>query len=64
MKFVKGTVKELAEEIRCRIDVYGRFHLTVLTVTKIQNPIEEMDENTEVNLGYDLETLYKNASRH
>ena len=27
---------------------------------KIQNPIEEMDENTEVNLGYDLETLYKN----
>ena len=27
---------------------------------KIQNPIEEMDENTEVNLGFDLETLYKN----
>ena len=26
---------------------------------KIQNPIEEMDENTEVNLGFDLETLYK-----
>ena len=27
---------------------------------KNPNPIETMDENTEVNLDYDLETLYKN----
>ena len=27
---------------------------------KVQNPIEEMDENTEVNLGFDKELLYKN----
>ena len=27
---------------------------------KVPNPIEEMEEDTEVNLGYDLETLYKN----
>ena len=59
-KVVKGTVKELAEK-------YG---VTVLTMTgfldgindslKEPNPIEEMDEDTEVNLGFDKELLYKN----
>ncbi len=57
---VKGTVKELAE----------RFGVPVLTMTgfldgindslKEQNPIEEMEEDTEVNLGFDKELLYKN----
>lgn len=57
---VKGTVKELAEK-------YG---VTVLTMTgfldgindslKEPNPIEEMEEDTQVNLGFDKELLYKN----
>ncbi len=57
---VKGTVRELAEK-------YG---VTVLTMTgfldgindslKEPNPIEEMEEDTEVSLGFDKELLYKN----
>lgn len=57
---VRGTVKELAE----------KYNVSVLTMTGFldgindslleKNPIEEMDENTEVNLGFDKELLYKN----
>ena len=57
---VSGTVKELAE----------RFGLELLTMVgvldgindslKVQNPIEEMEEDTVVNLGFDTEMLYKN----
>ena len=57
---VVGTVKELAEK-------YG---LDVLTMTgfldgindslKVPNPIETMDENTQVSLDFDNELLYKN----
>lgn len=57
---VKGTVKELAD----------RYGVTVMTMTgfldgindslKEPNPIEEMEEDTEVNLGFDRELLYKN----
>lgn len=57
---VKGTVKELAEK-------YG---VTVMTMTgfldgindslKEKNPIEEMEEDTVVNLGFEKELLYKN----
>ena len=57
---VKGTVKELAE----------RFQVDIMTMTGFldgindslisQNPIEEMEEDTEVNLGFDKELLYKN----
>ncbi len=57
---MKGTVKELAE----------KYSVPVLTMTGFldgindslleKNPIEEMDENTEVNLGFDKELLYKN----
>lgn len=57
---VKGTVKELAEK-------YGQ---SVMTMTGFldgindslvePNPIEEMEEDTEVNLIYDKEKLYKN----
>ena len=42
----KGTVKELADGINDSL--------------KEQNPIEEMEEDTEVNLGFDKELLYKN----
>ncbi len=57
---VKGTVKELAEK-------YG---VTVMTMTGFldgindslvePNPIEEMEEDTEVQLGFDKALLYKN----
>jgi preprotein translocase subunit SecA len=57
---VKGTVKELAD----------RFQISLMTMTGFldgindslvePNPIEEMEEDTEVNLGFDKERLYKN----
>ena len=57
---VKGTVRELAD----------KFHVPVLTMTGFldgindslvePNPIEEMVEDTEVNLGFDKALLYKN----
>ena len=57
---VTGTVKELAD----------KFGVTILTMTgfldgindslKEANPIEEMEEDTVVNLGFDKELLYKN----
>ena len=57
---VKGTVKELAE----------KYDVTVMTMTgfldgineslKEENPIETMEEDTQVSLAYDTEKLYKN----
>lgn len=57
---VKGTVKELAD----------RFGIDVMTMTGFldgindslveENPIEEMEEDTVVNLGFDKALLYKN----
>lgn len=57
---VEGTVKELAE----------KYELTVLEMTGFldgindslveANPIEEMEEDTVVNLGFDKALLYKN----
>ena len=54
---VKGTVKELA----------GKYSVDVMTMTgfldgindslKVANPIETMDEDTEVSLGFDKELL-------
>ena len=59
---VKGTVKELAEKFDVELMSMVGFLDGINDSLKIQNPIEEMDENTEVNLGYDLETLYKNMA--
>ena len=57
---VSGTVKELAD----------RFGISVMSMTgfldgindslKEPNPIEEMEEDTQVQLGFDTEKLYKN----
>lgn len=57
---VEGTVKELAE----------KYHVDLMTMTgfldgineslKEENPIEEMEEDTKVSLGFDKELLYKN----
>ncbi|MDO5336429.1 MAG: SEC-C metal-binding domain-containing protein [Eubacteriales bacterium] len=57
---VRGSVKELAER-------YGQDVLTMVGFLDgindsliVKNPIETMDENTIVNLGFDKELLYKN----
>ena len=57
---VTGTVKDLAEK-------YGQDILTMVGFLDgindslvTPNPIETMDENTVVNLGFDKERLYKN----
>ena len=57
---VRGTVKDLAD----------RYGVDVMTMTGFldgideslveANPIEEMEEDTQVNLGFDKERLYKN----
>ncbi len=57
---VKGTVKELAD----------KYDVTVMTMTgfldgindslKEENPIETMEEDTQVSLAFDTEKLYKN----
>ena len=60
---VKGTVKELAEKYEVEVLTMVGFLDGINDSLKVPNPIEKMDENTEVNLGYDLETLYKNTSQ-
>ena len=57
---VTGTVKELAEKYGQEVLTMVGFLDGINDSLKIPNPIETMDENTEVNLDYDLETLYKN----
>ena len=57
---VKGTVKELAEKYGVEVLTMVGFLDGINDSLKVPNPIEELDENTEVNLGYDLEILYKN----
>ena len=53
---VKGTVKELADKYEVDIMTMTGFNDSL----KTPNPIEEMEEDTEVNLGFDKELLYKN----
>lgn len=57
---VSGTVKELAEKYNVDVLTMTGFLDGINDSLKVQNPIEEMDENTEVNLGFDKELLYKN----
>ena len=57
---VKGTVKELAEKYKVDIMTMVGFLDGINDSLKEQNPIEEMEEDTVVNLGYDTEKLYKN----
>ena len=57
---VKGTVKELAEKYGVDIMTMTGFLDGINDSLKEQNPIEEMEEDTEVNLGFDKELLYKN----
>ena len=57
---VTGTVKELAEKYGVDLMTMVGFLDGINDSLKEQNPIEEMDENTEVNLGFEKELLYKN----
>ena len=57
---VKGTVKELAEKYSIDIMTMTGFLDGINDSLKEQNPIEEMDEDTEVSLDFDNELLYKN----
>ncbi|MCR5101406.1 MAG: SEC-C domain-containing protein [Butyrivibrio sp.] len=57
---VKGTVKELAEKYSVDVMTMVGFLDGIDESLKERNPIEEMEEDTEVNLGFDKELLYKN----
>ena len=57
---VKGTVKELAEKYGQSVMTMTGFLDGINDSLKEPNPIEEMEEDTEVNLGFDKALLYKN----
>ena len=57
---VRGTVKGLAEQYGTDIMTMTGFLDGINDSLKTPNPIEEMDEDTEVSLAFDKELLYKN----
>ena len=57
---VKGTVKELADKYQVSLMTMTGFLDGINDSLKTPNPIEEMEEDTEVSLGFDKELLYKN----
>ena len=57
---VRGTVKELAEKYSVDIMTMTGFLDGINDSLKTANPIEEMEEDTQVNLGFHKESLYKN----
>ncbi|MCR5281817.1 MAG: SEC-C domain-containing protein [Lachnospiraceae bacterium] len=57
---VKGTVKELAEKYNLDIMTMTGFLDGINDSLVEPNPIEEMEEDTEVSLKFDKELLYKN----
>ena len=57
---VTGTVAELATRYDMTIMEMTGFLDGINDSLKEPNPIEEMDENTKVSLGFDKELLYKN----
>ena len=57
---VTGTVSELAKEYGVDLMTMVGFLDGINDSLKEPNSIEEMDENTVVNLGFDKELLYKN----
>ena len=57
---VTSTVKELAEKYDVTIMTMTGFLDGINDSLKEQNPIEEMEEDTVVNLGFEKELLYKN----
>lgn len=57
---VKGTVKELAEKYEIPVMTMVGFLDGIDESLKVPNPIEELEEDTEVTLAFDKEKLYKN----
>ena len=57
---VRGTVKELADKYSVDLMTMVGFLDGINDSLKAANPIEEMEEDTEVSLGFDKELLYKN----
>ncbi len=57
---VKGTVKELAEKYGVSVMTMTGFLDGINDSLMEKNPIEEMEEDTVVSLGFDKALLYKN----
>lgn len=57
---VKGTVRELADKYGVDIMTMTGFLDGINDSLKEKNDIENLEEDTEVNLGFDKELLYKN----
>ena len=57
---VKGTVRELAEKYNMDVMTMVGFLDGINDSLKEANPIETMEEDTEVSLAFDKEKLYKN----
>ena len=57
---VEGTVKELAEKFGVDVMTMTGFLDGINDSLKKANPIEEMEEDTQVSLDFDNELLYKN----
>ena len=57
---VTGTVKELAEKYGVDIMTMTGFLDGINDSLKEANPLDELEEDTAVNLGFDKELLYKN----
>ena len=57
---VRGTVKELAEKYAVPVETMVGFLDGINDSLVEPNPIETMDEDTEVSLAFDRENLYKN----
>lgn len=59
-KAEEGTVKELADKYEVDLMTMVGFLDGINDSLKEANPIEEMEEDTKVSLGFDKELLYKN----
>lgn len=57
---VKGTVAELATKYKTDLSFMTGFLDGINDSLKVPNPIETMEEHTEVSLAFDKELLYKN----
>lgn len=59
-KVVKGTVKDLAEKFETTVQLMVGFLDGINDSLKTPNPIDDMEEDTQVALDIDLEKLYYN----
>lgn len=57
---VRGTVKELADRYNVDVMTMTGFLDGINDSLKVPNPIDTMEEDTEVSLDFDKEILYKN----